>query len=529
MKRSIKYLVYLFIASMFVSSCYGDKGSYEYKDMEVVEISDITNYYSVILNSTILEIKPTIEGIAEDGLTYEWSIYEIPVSEYGDVNFPATIIGTEKELSWSVNAAPKDYKLRFKATAKDGRFWDKVVDITVGTEYSQGLYIFKEIDGGSDVDIYKWWDNIELKDVFKAANGERISGSPKSFSQLRSYPYIKSAAEGLVLGHFIVPATDQEVNIINTSDFSIHTNDISEKFYDPSLASGLEVEYFTMGEMYQGFIANGKYYGSINSPYVPGDGMYGYHTMVNKDPDIAYEMHPSIAISANGFLAFDNVTNSFISLGSLGDEIVFRAYEPTFTYDHNNLTDLELIYMGDNISGDQMSVLAVMKKSDNSGLKIYELLPENMTTSRWVPRGAPTINIYELPSSHSLNNATKFASNKKGAAAIYYQVGNDIYAYNPASTNEPKKLTFSGIDASAEVTNFGTMFRDLTPHNFNYFYVSTYSGGKYKICMYEIVGGEPVGEPKLTFSGDGKVAKVQFVSSDHSNDDTSWGKYSIEY
>ena len=47
--------------------------------------------------------------------------------------------------------------------------------------------------------------------------------------------------------------------------------------------------------------------------------------------------------------------------------------------------------------------------------------------------------------------------------------------------------------------------------NFNYLVFATYQNGKYKIYMYDILGGKPNGSPVRILEGEGKVVSMRFI------------------
>lgn len=62
------------------------------------------------------------------------------------------------------------------------------------------------------------------------------------------------------------------------------------------------------------------------------------------------------------------------------------------------------------------------------------------------------------------------------------------------------------------ISNRYWMWTDDKEHNFDYLVIATHKAGKYKVYLYEVLGGKAYGKPKYVFEGDGKVVKMQYVS-----------------
>ena len=52
---------------------------------------------------------------------------------------------------------------------------------------------------------------------------------------------------------------------------------------------------------------------------------------------------------------------------------------------------------------------------------------------------------------------------------------------------------------------------DNADKNFDYLVFATRKDGKYKVYLYEILGGKPYGKPVRVLEGEGKVVKMHYV------------------
>lgn len=68
------------IGMFFMTSCYEDKGNYEYSDIKEVKFKDLESVYTVKLGGNVT-IKPTMDPAPEDetGFTYEWVYLNPPL------------------------------------------------------------------------------------------------------------------------------------------------------------------------------------------------------------------------------------------------------------------------------------------------------------------------------------------------------------------------------------------------------------------------------------------------------------------
>lgn len=117
------------------------------------------------------------------------------------------------------------------------------------------------------------------------------------------------------------------------------------------------------------------------------------------------------------------------------------------------------------------------------------------------------------PGSH-FATATAFASNSQSAAVIYGVDNNKVYSFGLTGTTPEKELTFEGLPSNETITYVSNRyFSGYTDgNNFDHLIIGTQSGNNYKLYMYNMVGGEPVGAPVHVVSGTGKVHSVDYIT-----------------
>ena len=126
----------------------------------------------------------------------------------------------------------------------------------------------------------------------------------------------------------------------------------------------------------------------------------------------------------------------------------------------------------------------------------------------------PIKKITEIPAIFKLNEAKLCVTDELNSKIIYFVTeDNVLYTYDPALSSE-EVLSPEGFDGG-EITYLGNRYWTQTndnTHNFNYMVIATYKNNKYKVYMYETLGGKTYGKPKYVFEGDGKIVGVQYVS-----------------
>ena len=113
----------------------------------------------------------------------------------------------------------------------------------------------------------------------------------------------------------------------------------------------------------------------------------------------------------------------------------------------------------------------------------------------------------------ALNSTVVIGNNENQANLLYYAVAGKIYMYEIEREKE-SELKLEGFQGG-EVTYISNRYwlsEEDKDHNFDYFTVATYADGKYKIYLYNTVGGIPTGRPERILEGEGKVLKMHFLS-----------------
>ena len=92
-------------------ACYDDKGSYDYKEVNEIEVDSLGKSHSVIFKKDTLKITPllkfTEDSLSLDRYAYEWLVVPSTSTE----ELTREVIGTERNLEYFVELEPATYTL----------------------------------------------------------------------------------------------------------------------------------------------------------------------------------------------------------------------------------------------------------------------------------------------------------------------------------------------------------------------------------------------------------------------------------
>ena len=164
--------IWLAIAGSILTSCFGDKGNYEYDEINDVNIGqkgfDGDTVYQLRSDVDELKINPELSyllGHESDGnYSYEW----VAVSTNKHVG-ERTQIGTERNLDYKVKLKADNYNLFYKVTdLSTGIVYSRQATLNVNNLYTQGWILTgKDREGNMIVDMLSISrDTLHLTDIF---------------------------------------------------------------------------------------------------------------------------------------------------------------------------------------------------------------------------------------------------------------------------------------------------------------------------------------------------------------------------
>lgn len=192
MHKIVKYIPGL-LSVMVLSSCFSDKGNYDYTDINEIEIgkSGFETPYVVRADVDELTISPTLVSNLDPDFKGNYSYEWVAVSTRNSVG-TRHVIGNERELRYKVKLPPDDYNIFFRVTDLDTDImFSQSVPLTVNGSYTRGWLVACEDQAGNLVldmmSISR--DTLHLENILKAGLTHRdpvrvwVDNSPESFEE----------------------------------------------------------------------------------------------------------------------------------------------------------------------------------------------------------------------------------------------------------------------------------------------------------------------------------------------------------
>lgn len=267
--------VIMAVSACLLSSCYEDKGNYEYRQMNdvTIEIPLETSEYSL---GDILKIEPKLSfsaGEETSHLTYSWSLDRREIS-------------TERNLNWTVDEEGKYMDLRL--TVMDPQtgvsyFGSGMITVTSPYVNSGWLVLSEKEDGtsmltflrpttktvqGEDGKEEEVYDCVVTKDVYGISNGgTSLGGKPVSVSQHFVSLYTEDQPEDLTSWLWLVQQGGQGTVDISGSTYQIEGN-LPAMFINGGYPQGFEPQrVYDMLYLSLAIGTDGKMYTRVKESY----------------------------------------------------------------------------------------------------------------------------------------------------------------------------------------------------------------------------------------------------------------------
>lgn len=258
---------YLFIITglfaFLLSSCFDDKGNYNYKDIDEIKVSfpDNTGIGGKILYAEKLgeklSIHPDVQYADSSALTYEWDVFTKGSSTQvlkRSKNLDLTLeYGDSALIAWNVGG----YSLQFTATDTiTKQSVRKLVTLSVRSITPVGVYIMDGDKDSTDVSTIENDDFMDglvtpilTRDYYSSVNGSKLKGEGKNVCW-----YIVPNRE-IYTG--VVLCTNQDVQTINLTTFkTLQTK--------KQLSSGTTIKGDLLGYVSYAGSGNGMLYTQTN-------------------------------------------------------------------------------------------------------------------------------------------------------------------------------------------------------------------------------------------------------------------------
>jgi len=491
--KKVIHILYTLIALFFITSCYTDKGNYDYTSISDIVIDSIASSYTKISAVDILEISPQLTSTYnENDFEYVWEML--------DSRNNRDTLSHEKDLSYAVNESPGSYTIFFFVKNKaNGYYVHTTTSLNVVTEYSMGHYILKEdASGNTDMDLLLN-DGRLISDILLKTQGSTLPGKPRSMGLLYSKQFVDPDLLSKTSAHCLGVITyNKKANIYRAFDMRPLFDHSSMFYEEPD-----DVPYKFLTGMWMNIYQSDK---GTFSTYVSsqGTGKLGFPTGVPGGSDY-WAVSPSLA----GMVYWDETNNRILWNNYNGDaKVLTDAVYPTSGLNY------ECLFMG-NYRGVVYSLFK--DKSNSSRLVLYRITTSSMSAP-------PKVNkVVEISGTSKMHGATLFASNQYTADILYFVNSNKLYYYD-AVNNAEYEITAADLSANEIITFIANRQYNVASPTFDYLTIGTYLNGTYKLYMYNMIGGQPNGNPVRTISGTGKIKETHYLGTSYSDFDLLMGR-----
>lgn len=492
----MKKLLYILPISLIalLGSCVHDSGSTASNDVNDITISNMNTKYSIVSYAgNKLDIQPSVATGYTD-MDYRWYIINKRKEGKSSFNSGTTYdmdsIANTKDLSYEVNLPEGQYEIVFKAFSKSTNYsMYKTANVEITTQFSKGFYILKEnAAGNTELDMYTP-DGALMSDLLAKTQGSAMNGVPRSIGMCYNESYMEGTEKDYS-NCMCITTENNDIkflrigdlkSVIDKSNLLFDNVDNSEQFY--GAVKGLFMIHLLTST-------------GVRSVY-SGDNGSSTGKFGNALGGVSASKYIISSASAYG-LKYWSDSNHGIYACDYNGGITPVSVATDVTYKAQGLTGFSCLACGESKIG--------------STERLYFLLKEDATNKRYfyLLTSSKVKAVTILDSSLNMAQANIFSTNGRTATIAYCVNNNKLYSYN-YNTGAEVELPFSGIPASEQITYISNQYWTGTD-NFDYFIIGTQTGNTYKLYFYEMVGGQPSGDPVKTITGTGKFKSIRYVT-----------------
>lgn len=516
--KNLKAIFLVVFSSLIITGCFSDQGNYDYESLSTITVSDIAESYTCVQLVDTLTITPTIDASEPtDEIAYLWTIakYQDLLSE--EENLPIDTLSTECNLVLPVELTAGEYRLMYTVTnlTNSGLEVFAQAKLTVKTEFSEGFYLLKETATGmTELDLYTS-ENEFFEDLFEETGTGSLEGAPIGFGLFKEFSYLDSDSGEYVYDHMLCPVTDAgKTGMYKNKDLTLFRDYENMFFGDCPTAKPLKMMHL-FATIFVCITEDGEYFTRNDKGGYPSIGYFGYLQSFGG----SYDYIISEDLAYTGYSAFfvDLATNNLMYMnyntGALTQATTLLASQQSV-----KAMEGEYVYMTS--AGSKLATNVIIMNNEEEGCYQLYIFAPYSTSSAYV-----TCSRTDIDTSSEIYNAEMITANKYTASLLYLKdAANKFYTFSLTDFST-KEITLSGLPEGEEVTLMQNMYCTLGDYPFDHFVVATTDGENYTVLMYDMIGGEPVGEPVKTIKGSGIVRKMQYTSPDVIY--TSGGTYNI--
>lgn len=488
--------IWIAVCSILLTNCIKDNGNYSYDEIKNMEISGFQSFYTLVAGIDFLDIPLELKGHdVTNEYEYTWTIYSAITNSLT----MDTLNCKTDHLITTLNYTPGTYTLTVKvhnSTTGVDHYRSASVDII--TEYSNGWYFLKEIDGNTDVDYESSKGLVE--NVLKSINKESLTGKPVSIKYQQIYNYIDEENNTHRGSTFFIQSQHQ-MKSYRIYDM-VKIRDYYNSFYKEENEKYEQVNLFATFYNLQ-LIDKGGVYSLKNSSKVGKFGM-------PRANDKKYEISPNgICKTTMEFMLYDDLNGRYLHGYYMNNSLS--------EYDKNNQYNIKvapynlnykMVFMGfKTCTTDKGDTYFVLEDKDDPKKKVIHAIDfGNVNISTTFGLRNPIKEIKEVSSSSELINSN-LVCNNRDLAILYFAVSNKLYYY-PIAGGEKLMMTY---EDGEEITHINH-FKNTADFKSDNLIVATHKNGRYKIYKYNFYAGMIAEDPVIS-EGNGKIKDVLYVST----------------
>lgn len=399
---------------LLLTSCYKDKGNYEY-DMPVEPVvKNLDTLYNIMVGDSLI-ISPTFENIADEDIDCTW---EIAVPEAVDPSY-YTFQGKALRIVFGLQA--KLYYARLTLLNKSNGikyFYD--FKIQGKTEFSAGYLVLSEEEGKTQLSFVRPNGEV-LPRIYELINLKPLPENPLSIHYLAN-----KFTGNTPLGYWIICKEEGiRLDVNNLKQEELKPGSITDNFF---LAPN-KIEIGSFQTHPQGVlmgIINGKFYGGITTTWDQAQtyGMFGSYA------DGDYELHDKFILTNINdnisIIAFERNRKQFLRFNIYGSVTYFGTQ-----YSVTNSS----IFDPTNIGMDLLNIVQINNSDtyafcQDANKNIYEL---KFNVNFYGPFTFTPLHKRNFVNPQIITEKTKMLATKTGI--IYIASGNKVYSYTPINQN----------------------------------------------------------------------------------------------
>lgn len=498
-KRITKMLLCLSMALGLFTSCYEDKGNYDYiseDDAAGVVLGSMEG--ATVKVNDVLKIVPQMKGGEGDNFTYLW--YTLSSGTY---NVTKDTLSQERILDVPVNLKEGKYTLYYQVTNQsNGVFRSVEAPLTVtASDVTSGWYVMKEVSGGTDFDYYSLDGQKTVNDFLTSSLGmEPLKGSPVGMVFLNaSYNHEEENTNGTTtketgLSAYHIMST-QDFITLNGSDFSLLKN-LEQEFYEAPSHINFSQLFIDSSFRDQGLDIDHCYLINNGKLHAMGSeiGKWGYQGAGD------YELYPSLVLGFMVEFAYDMKNQMIVNCSTEGTvENAPSLFGGDFTEFKDK--DMQVSAVVPHIGGFSAKFYIVAKSGEDGKYYVADV-----STS---PPFVCQAKYYEFAADSPLNHA-KIMASPQTASVIYYAIDNKLYMHKVTTGEDCLVKTFAEGENISFIQNFtGT---DKNGESFNDMVIVTNTATGYHVYQFPMVGsaGELKTDVSPSMSGTGKASYLMF-------------------